>query len=210
MMAGNEHRVLLFGGTFDPVHWGHLRIGRYIAEQGGFEQVVLLPSASPPHKPTAVGSPTDRLAMLQAAITDDPLFTVNALELERPGLSYTIDTIQALRERMGCNVELCWLIGADMLAYLPKWYRAAELVEQVRFVTALRRPWHEKMDAIFDELATHFDTARLAQLRSDTIDTPLIDISSTAIREALAGGGDITEWVPPGVAAYLGSHQLYH
>ncbi len=209
MAEDNRQRILLFGGTFDPVHWGHLRIGRYIAEAIGFERVVFLPSASPPHKPTAVASASDRLGMLEAAVGNDPLFDINPIELGRAGVNYTIDTVQELRRQMGAETELCWLIGADMLAYLPKWYRAEELVREVRFITALRRPWHEKMEVIFAELGTHFSEETVAQLRRDTIETPIIDISSTDIRQSLAEGGDISEWVPAGVARYIETHQLY-
>ncbi len=209
MTSPQEKRILLFGGTFDPVHWGHLRIGQFIAEARDFNRVLLLPSASPPHKPTAVASGRDRLNMLKAAVADDPLFDVDPIELHREGVSYTIDTVADLRTRFGAETELFWIIGADMLAYLPQWYRAKELVTQVRFITALRRPWHDRIEAIFSDLVNYFDAATVARLRSDMIETPLIDISSTNIRQALQAGEDISAWVPPVVLKYIQDRGLY-
>jgi nicotinate-nucleotide adenylyltransferase len=209
MTSPQEKRILLFGGTFDPVHWGHLRIGQFIAEALDFNRVLLLPSASPPHKPTAVASGRDRLNMLKAAVADDPLFDVDPIELHREGVSYTIDTVADLRTRFGAETELFWIIGADMLAYLPQWYRAKELVTQVRFITALRRPWHDRIEAIFSDLVNYFDAATVARLRSDMIETPLIDISSTNIRQALQAGEDISAWVPTAVLEYIQDRGLY-
>jgi nicotinate-nucleotide adenylyltransferase len=209
MTSPQEKRILLFGGTFDPVHWGHLCIGQFIAEARDFNRVLLLPSASPPHKPTAVASGSDRLNMLKAAVADDPLFDVDPIELHREGVSYTIDTVADLRTRFGAETELFWIIGADMLAYLPQWYRAKELVTQVRFITALRRPWHDRIEGIFNDLVNYFDAATVARLRSDMIETPLIDISSTNIRQALQAGEDISAWVPTAVLEYIQDRGLY-
>ena len=201
-------RVLLFGGTFDPVHHAHLTIARAAAAQLGAERVWLIPSATPPHKRPAVASAGDRLAMLALAVAGDGLFVICDLELQRAGESYTIDTLAELRRQLP-TAELFWLIGSDMLGELPKWYQADELVKQVRFATALRPPSDAGLDDVFAKLAEHFDAAVIEQLRTDVIDAPVIDVASSDIRRRIAAGGPVDELISPAVADYIAEHHLY-
>lgn len=201
--------ILLFGGTFDPVHCGHVEVARALAGVRGFGCVVFVPSATPPHKPAAVASAADRVAMLKLVCTDDALFEVTEVELARPGRNYTYDTVRALQDKYGGSARLHWLIGADMLAELYKWYRAAELVELVEFVIAIRPPWDTKMDEIFSTLAEHFPPDVIERLRAAVVDTPLVDVSSTEIRRRVAAGESIVGLVPDAVAGYIASHELY-
>jgi len=200
-------RVLLFGGTFDPVHNAHLVISRAAAEQLGVQQIWLVPSAAPPHKESAAASVAHRLAMLELAIERDELFGICDVELTRGGQSYTIDTVTELQERFG-KAELFWLIGADMLAYLPKWYQAERLVKVARFVTAARPPV-ANLEPVFADLAEHFDADVMTQLRADVVEAPLINLSSTDIRERVATGEPIADVVPPAVADYIVANGLY-
>ena len=202
-------QMVLFGGTFDPVHIGHLIVARSVAEQFAFERVTLVPAARTPHKQDASASAADRLAMLRLAIEGEELFDVSEAELQRPGASYTFDTLDAFRSGDGGAVQLHWLIGADMLADLPNWHRAAEVIELAEIVVACRPPWHERMAGILSELAAKFGPEAADRLARGVVQTPLIDISSSGIRRRLAEGRSIRFLVPESVRAYISSHGLY-
>jgi nicotinate-nucleotide adenylyltransferase len=208
-MTTQPANILLFGGTFDPVHRGHLAILETIVESRPFDRVILIPSHQPPHKDEASASGEDRVAMLRLAVTGDDRFEVDELEVNREGRSYTIDTVFALRERFGEDVKLHWLIGADMLADLAKWYRATDLVEMMEFVIALRPPWDQRIDTIFKSLAETFSDDTMVMLRRNLIETPLVDISSTQVRQAAGRGEPVDSLVPIAVAEYITSRRLY-
>jgi nicotinate-nucleotide adenylyltransferase len=208
-MAASGENILLFGGTFDPIHRGHLAIVEAITQARPFDRVVLIPSRQPPHKQEASASVADRLAMLTLAIAEHEHIEIDDVELSRPGPSYTIDTARAMRERFGANAKLNWLIGADMLADLDQWYCVEELVELMDFVIALRRPWHDRLDEIFDALAETFGPEPIAMLRANLIDTPLVDVSSTQVRVAVGAGESVESLVPTSVADYITLHHLY-
>jgi len=204
-----DKNVLLFGGTFDPVHNGHLIVARSLATTRGFDVVVLVPTANPPHKPNAFADADDRLAMLRLAIADDPLFRISEVELRRDGPSYTYDTLLALGEEYGPPARLHWMIGADMLADLHKWRRAGQLVEMVEFIVVPRRPWVDRLETIFQTLARHFPPEVVQKLRAGVVDTPLVDVSSTDIRRRVRARESITGLVPDAVAAYIEEFGLY-
>jgi nicotinate-nucleotide adenylyltransferase len=204
-------QIMLFGGTFDPVHNGHLIIARHIAEQLGFRRVVLVPAATPPHKHPACAPAAQRLAMLRRAVRGEDLFEISTIELRRQGPSYTFDTVQEfLRPGPGpARADIHWVIGADMLADLPKWYRAAELLELVNIVVALRPPWDERLDAILASLRGQVTPRALQRLARSIVRTPLIDISSTEIRRRVAASESIRYLVPEPVRKYIEDHRLY-
>ena len=147
--------------------------------------------------------------MLRLAVGSDDRFEIDDLELHRAGPSYTIDTALALRERFGQDAKLNWLIGADMLADLDQWYQARELVELMDFVIALRRPWHDRLGDIFLRLGKTFTPERIGRLQANVIETALVDISSTQVRQAAGAGESLDALVPQGVADYITSHHLY-
>ena len=200
-------RILLFGGTFDPVHCGHMVISLAAAEQLAIERIWLLPTAQPPHKTSAIAPVVDRLAMLELAIDAAEGYEICDIELKREGPSYTIDTLNELRT-LRPEAAFAWLIGADMLDYLPKWYRADEVVEMVDFAIADRRA-DGSLEEIFDRLAEHFSEAVMERLRAGVVRSPLIDISSTEIRRRVKAGEDVTELVGQAVADYIAAHGLY-
>jgi nicotinate-nucleotide adenylyltransferase len=202
-------RLVLYGGTFDPVHYGHLITARAVAEARGYDKVVLLPSASPPHKASARAGAADRLDMLRLAVTGDEMFDVCDLEISRRGKSYTFDTLQVLREIHGPDVELHWIIGADMLADMPNWHRAAEVVDQARIVIALRPPWHEQIEQTLADLAARLGAARTRKLADGIVRTPLIDISSSEIRRRIACGLPVRYFVCDAVADFIREKGLY-
>jgi len=202
-----SQRIALFGGSFNPVHSGHLIIARSVAEQLHLDRAILLPSASPPHKTAAaLLDPQHRLAMVQLAIDGEPLFEVNDHDLTREGPSYTVDTVAHFREELGLDVVLHWLIGADSLVELTSWYRARALVDSCRIVTAARPGW-EKID--FDVLRTRLSEDQIASLKAGLVDTPHIDISATDIRRRIRAGKSIRYLVPDSVREYIARHGLY-
>jgi len=199
----------LFGGTFDPVHHGHLIVARSVAEQLGVDRITLIPAASPPHKPGPSASGEDRLAMLELAIEGEGVFDVCDIELSRSGPSYTLDTLCQLRRRHGGEAALHWVIGADMLADLPTWYRATEVLEAARIVIAARPPWHRKLEEIFAGLAGSLPPEQVERLRASVVQTPLVDISSTEIRRRVGQGRSIRYLLPEAVREYIGRRGLY-
>ena len=202
-------RLVLYGGTFDPVHYGHLITARAVAEARGYDKVVLLPSASPPHKASAHAAGADRLEMLRLAVAGDEMFDVCDIEITRPGKSYTFDTLAALREIHGPGVELHWIVGADMLADLANWHRAAEVVDQACIVIALRPPWHEQIEQALAGLAARLGADRTRKFADGIVRTPLIDISSSEIRRRIAAGLPVKYFVCGAVADFILGKGLY-
>jgi nicotinate-nucleotide adenylyltransferase len=202
-------RMVLYGGTFDPVHYGHLIAARAVAEECGYDKVVLLPAASPPHKAQASAGGAERLQMLRLAVADDPMFDVCDMELRRTGKSYTFDTLDALGKSRGGGVDIHWIVGADMLADLPNWHRAAEVVDLATIIIALRPPWHERIEQALDDLSARMGPERAEKLARGVVTTPLIDISSTDIRRRVASGLPIRYLVCDAVADFIQENGLY-
>jgi nicotinate-nucleotide adenylyltransferase len=202
-----NQRIGLYGGSFDPIHFGHLISARAIAEQLDLSRVILIPAALPPHKqalPRTAGE--HRLAMVRAAIQGDSLFEASDLELKRSGPSYTFDTVCDFRERFGSGVELYWIIGADSLPDLPGWYRVRELVAAVKIVTACRPGAGSPS---LSDLAQTLGEEPAAALLRRSLTTPEIDISGTDIRARAAAGRSIRYLVPESVASYIATRRLY-
>lgn len=217
-------RILQFGGTFDPIHHGHLIVARAVAEYFHFEKVLLIPAAVPPHKlsgsadepgpggqaASRVQTPAeDRLAMIRRAIAGEPLFEVSDIELGLPQPSYTFDTLMALREQRGLEAELCWLIGADMLEDLPTWHRAGEVIEMASIITASRPPYSRRIDSILDKLRVRFSADQVARLAGGVVQTPLVDITSTHIRKRTREGKSVRFLTPDVVISYIEEKGLY-
>ena len=201
--------VLLFGGTFDPIHNGHLIISEWVADELGVTRIVLIPSACPPHKDTDRITPAaDRAAMVEAAVADNPLFEVSRCELERSdtGPSYTLHTIRYLREQLGPTIPLYWLIGADTVRDLPSWYKVSTLVDECTIVTAAR-PGQSPADWI--GLENVLTPEQIARLKQYVLDTPRIDVSSTAIRSRIAAGLAFDDLTPSAVVDYIQTKGLY-
>ena len=193
--------VLCFGGSFNPIHYGHLRTSEAIAQRLGFNQVLLIPAAQPPHKPVAadLAAATDRAAMCQLAVTTYPtLFAVSTIEIDRPGVSYTLDTARELR-LAGMN-SVQWLIGADMVRILPQWHQAQQLLHEVNFIIMARPGW----DFDWQSLPPEF-----RYLKEHVVEAPLIDISATEIRRRIKTGESIAGLTPEPVIRYIAERKLY-
>jgi nicotinate-nucleotide adenylyltransferase len=198
--------ICLFGGTFDPVHHGHLIVARAVAEAKGFARVTLVPANNPPHKPPPQASAADRIAMLKLAIEGDDLFDLCDLELDRPGPSYTLDTLMALRQRWG-QATLHWVIGADMLGELGQWHRISEVLALANLLVA-DRPAHVPR-AAHPSLRETVVLRPVPKVPGEVLHTPLVDISSSDIRRRVQQGQSIRYLVPPAVERYIAEHGLY-
>ena len=202
-----EKDVLLFGGTFDPIHHGHLIVSRWAAEQLEVARVVLIPSAVPPHKVgNKITAARDRLQMAQRAVEDDELFDVSDCELQREGPSFTLDTVRHFRRLYPEDIKIYWLIGADSIAELAGWHEIKQLVEECTIVTAARPGFEtgnlSALDAVLEENL-------VCRIRQHILDIPQIDISSTDIRDRVRQGQSIRYLVPAPVAEYIHKHRLY-
>lgn len=201
--------MALFGGTFDPVHFGHLITARAVAEQCGFERITLVPAASAPHKERARTSAEHRLSMLRLAIGDDPMFDICTLELSRGGPSYTYDTLVALRDLYGQDAKLNWIIGADMLEDLGSWRRIDDLLGIAHLVVACRPPWSERVEELLEGLKGHLPAESLTRIHQAIVPTPLLDISSSDIRSRVVNRRSIRYLTPEVVRCYIDERGLY-
>ena len=199
--------VLLYGGSFNPIHNGHLIIARCAAELLGVSRTIVIPSAAPPHKAgTGLASAEQRLEMARLAIADGPGFEVSDIELRRTGPSYTILTVEDYRREFGPDVPLYWLIGGDTLPELRTWYRVGDLVDLCRIVTAAR-PGFETPD--LSPLLGVLTPAQIQRLGDGILSTPLVDISATEIRQRIREGQSVRDLLPKRVAEYICQHGLY-
>jgi nicotinate-nucleotide adenylyltransferase len=197
----------IMGGTFDPIHLGHLAIAEEAREVLGLERVLFIPAGIPPHRPggaAAVGA--DRAAMVQLAIAGNAAFEMSSIELERPGPSYTSDTVAALAAQelaSGRTPDLTLILSAETLHDLPTWHDPERLVDACRFAVVPREgypaPDQSWLRARFPGRAERFDL----------LEGPRLGLSSTSIRARLAAGRSIRYLVPPAVAGYIGDHGLY-
>jgi nicotinate-nucleotide adenylyltransferase len=187
---------LHFGGTFSPIHHGHLICARAAAEALGFRRVVLLPTATPPHRGDDENLlPAElRLRLARLAVEGDDFFHVDDIEHTLPPPNYTLRTVEALGGRPA------WLIGADWLPGMPTWHRAEELRERVRFVT-MRRPGHA-----IDWQAL---PAAWRALEADAVETPRVEISATMIRDRLRRGQSVRYLTPDAVATELSGSGVF-
>lgn len=200
-----RRRVGWLGGSFDPVHEGHLAIARLAAERFGLDEVLLVPAPRPPHKPdTQLAPAEERLALLEVATADDPRLVPCDIELERDGPSYSIDTAHALQERLGSGATLYYIIGADTLADLPNWYRVADLCEAVTFC-AVTRPGTALDPAPMEAVV---GAAAAQRIREHLLETEPHPASSTAIRAALLAGTR-PDHVPDAVLQEIARRGLY-
>ena len=199
-------RIGVFGGSFDPVHLGHLRLADCCWREGRLDRVEFVPAARQPHKPHGPVAPAvDRVAMLELALKDRPEFGASPVEVQRGGVSYTVDTLRALSAAQR-EAELFFLMGADSLADFPNW-REPEAICRLALPLVVRRVKAPEPD--FDALAPFVTPARLEQIRASQVEMPATPISSSEIRRLIAVGGDWRPLVPEGVADYITERGLY-
>jgi nicotinate-nucleotide adenylyltransferase len=193
-------RTLCYGGSFNPIHHGHLMVAQGVADAAGFDRVVLIPSARPPHKQTQAGlaTPQRRLTMCQLAVQNVPKFAVSNIEMRSSEPSYTLSTVRRLHAEGWEQIH--WLIGADTVSQLPKWHKPQQLMAEVRFLIAARPGWVVDWEQFAEPYRS---------LRQNVVEAPLVDVSSTQIRRRVAAGQGIDFLVPPAVVDYIRREGLY-
>ncbi|MBI2825271.1 MAG: nicotinate-nucleotide adenylyltransferase [Planctomycetia bacterium] len=199
-------RLGLLGGSFDPVHFGHLLLAECCREQRRLDEVWFLPAAVPPHKQGRELTPAgERIEMLELAIGGHEAFTVSRLEIDRGGVSYTVDTLAELRRDDPAR-ELFFLLGADSLADLPRWKDPQRICELAMPVVVNRAGAAE---ADFSVLASLVSAERLAEIRRHQVEMPQIGLSASDIRRRVAAGQSIRYRTPRAVEKYIETHKLY-
>lgn len=206
----------ILGGTFNPIHNGHLFLAERLQQILGFEAIRFMPAATPALKDMPNVSAKQRADMVKLAIVDHPTFEIDTRELERAGPSYTIDSLTALRKELGDKVSICWLIGSDAFARLNTWHRWSELLSHCHFVV-VKRPhseeinWSSEVNALILAHQTN-DVNALKNSASGKIliqEIAALDISSTEIREHIASQTNVSDVIPSRVINYIQQHQLY-
>ena len=192
----------LMGGSFNPIHCGHVALARAALESGRVERVLFLPTGNPPHKKEGLADKFDRLRMVELAVEHEAGMAVCREEIDRDGVIYTVDTLAALKRKMP-DCTLTYLIGADTLRALGTWRRVETVIERCKFLVMMR------------EGETREEVIRLAGLwtqrgaQIDFLDARKMDISSTQIREPIQKGLPFERLVPQAVADYIHEHGLY-
>jgi len=192
-------RVGVLGGTFDPVHRGHLALARAALDELGLDEVLFVPAGQPWRKEGRIVAPAaHRLAMLRLALAGEPALRVETLELDRPGPSYTADTLEALRDARPDD-ELFFVAGEDALADLPNWLRPERILELATLAVARRVDVPQAAGESLSGLRE-----RVVWLKM-----PLLPVSATEIRDRVRRGLPVDDLVPPAVEAYIREHGLY-
>lgn len=207
----------LLGGTFNPIHNGHLRLAQELADALDFNEVRFIPSAQPPHKAVPAVSAKHRTAMVQLAIADNPLFKLDTRELNRAGASYTIDTLISLQEELGGNDALCLIMGSDAFARLNTWHRWQALLDYCHIVL-VQRPTSATPPKLAEELSVllhdHY-TENVSDLANENAGyihmqkITALDISATDIRTQLELGFSPRYLMPDNVLDYIKNNKLY-
>ncbi len=218
-------KIGLFGGTFNPIHRGHLRAAEQVREGFGLSRVFLIPAALPPHKtPGEVAAAADRLQMTALALENIDGLSVSDVELKRAGPSYTIDTVRHFKDQLQGRGELFLIVGLDAFLEIDSWHAYEDLLAQIAFIVINRCPsggdvdagWKRLGDYLQGRISPHYrlDTSRSCFRRPGSqpihvwaIDA--VDVSSTRIREMIKKGRPIDQLVPPKVAQYILTKGLY-
>ena len=195
-------RIGILGGTFDPIHHGHLHAAAQAQATQGLDRVLFVPANRSPLKPATGASTEHRAAMVDLAIKENEAFALSTVDIERPPPSYAIDTVAEL-QRDQPDADFVFLIGADQLADLPHWRAPARLLQMVPIV-ALTRPGVAQASA---DILPHLPAAARDRITVQVI--PAVDISASAIRQRVAAGKSIRGLTPGAVAAYIERHGLY-
>ena len=224
-MAGASRSIGVMGGTFDPIHLGHLAVAEEAREALGLDRILFVPAGLPPHKPHgAVASTEDRVAMVQLAIAGNPAFALSRVDVDRAGPSYTIETMALLRLALAIEdivgpdagtgvgtgagtasdvIRLTLIMSTETLAGLPGWREPRRLLEECRVAVVPREghaaPTPSWLSEQFPGLEDQFDL----------LEGPRLGISSTAIRERIAAGRSIRYLVPEAVQQHIADHHLY-
>jgi nicotinate-nucleotide adenylyltransferase len=193
----------IMGGTFDPIHVGHLAVAEEAREALSLDRVLFIPAGQPPHKlPGSVTAVAHRVAMVERAIADNPAFELSTIEIDRNGPSFTVDTVEALARALP-EATLHLIVSAETFGELPTWHEPERLFEAAR-VAVVPREGYPAPDPAW--LAEAFPGR---EDRVDFLEGPRLGLSSTALRGRVAAGRSIRYLVPAAVGAYIAQHELY-
>ena len=198
----------VLGGTFDPIHMGHLIIAQEVVSALRLDKLFFLPAGDPPHKRNHTITPApQRVRMVELAIGGNSAFALSLVDIERPGPSYTVDTLRLLHEQWGLETAIAFVIGWDMLDDLLTWHDPAGMVQQADKLVAVHRPGYQ-VDP--DYLAQLEKALPGLKRRITPLEAPQIAISSSDLRERVASGRPIRYQIPEAVEQYILAHGLYH
>ncbi|NIS63311.1 MAG: nicotinate-nucleotide adenylyltransferase [Proteobacteria bacterium] len=212
-------RIGIFGGTFNPIHLGHLRAAEEIRERFDLDRVIFIAAAVPPHKEVEGGIPGEhRMEMVRLAISGNPHFSISDIELKRPGKSYSISTIQFFRQRFGSDSEMFFILGMDAFLEIGTWKSFQELFSLCHFIVMTRPGFEKPLSAVnlpaeiedafvYDEEGDRFTHRNGYSIYLQGV--TFLDISSTKIREEISKGRSIRYLLPPEVERYIRRHHFY-
>jgi GTP-binding protein len=202
--GGGGRKIGVLGGTFDPVHLGHVMMAEEAKASLGLSEVLLVPAGRPMSRPDDIVTPAKhRLQMLQLAVTESHYLKVSTVEIERKGPSYTVDTIAGMRKQYGSGVEVYFILGWDSLAQLPDWHEPSRLISMCYLVAVPRPGWKRPSLKALEGVLPGISKKVIF------LDKPRVDISATIIRELVAKGESINHLVPAPVAEYIKKNKLY-
>lgn len=222
-------RIGIMGGTFDPIHLGHLRAAEEIYWAFDLDKIIFIPSSRPPHKDEDKVAPAlHRYEMVSLATIFTPYFSVSSIEIDRPGISYSAETVQELRRVYGKDATLYFIVGVDAFLEISSWKNARELLQTVQFIVTARPGW--RLDDVEKSLtpgqladlgSPRFRYLKIAEIESNPelkhpqrglvllVEVISLDISSSEIRQLVEEGRSVRFLVPDTVAAYMAKNQLY-
>lgn len=202
----NKKKIGIMGGTFDPIHYGHLMLAEQIRTSFNLDQIIFIPVGIAPHKQKHLpASRVHRYMMTLLATASNPYFIVSDIEINREVVSYTIDTVRLLREKYGADDELYFITGADAVMQLDSWKNHEELVKYVKFIGATRPGVDEELLVMkINELSDKIDAS------IELCSVPALAISSTDIRNRVCDGKSIKYLLPENVESYIFKENLYH
>jgi nicotinate-nucleotide adenylyltransferase len=207
-------RVGILGGTFDPIHCGHLDLGDAASSALALTEIIAVTANIPPHRPQPIASSYHRFAMVVLALADRERWRASDLELSSEGPSFTARTLQHFRDRGFAPTELCFIVGADAFAEIETWMEFPAILDRAHFAV-VSRPGHPvgglraRLPAVAPRMTDPTGIAGATAPLIFLIDAPTADVSSTAIRRRLAAGEPIADLVPPGVRQHIERHGLY-
>ncbi|MGD0110753.1 MAG: nicotinate-nucleotide adenylyltransferase [Armatimonadota bacterium] len=194
--------VGIIGGTFDPIHFGHLVAAEEARARFSLDRVIFVPNGDPPHKKSYAVTPAERrYEMVELATASNPFFETSRIEIDRPGPSYSVDTVRAFREQFGAGSELYFITGVDALTEIATWHEPERLLELCELI-AVTRPGYEA-----EQLRAALTPQMLA--RTHLLDIPRVDVSSTELRERAAAGQPLRYLTPEPVVRYIEARGLY-
>jgi nicotinate-nucleotide adenylyltransferase len=204
----------IFGGMFDPIHYGHLRTALELKIKLSLDEIRFVPCANPPHRSASLTDASLRLRMVRAAVADQPGFVVDERELRRPGLSYTVDTLRSLRAEAGSR-PLCLILGMDAFLGLPRWHEWERLLDFAHLIVAHRPGWEAPQSGVLGRLVARSRTSRAADLHASSAgklhieEVTQLEISSSDLRRSIARGVEPKYLLPDSVREIIADTQCY-